>query len=171
MKICIVCQKDVEGKPAVPVKEDMIIKGIRTVKQFLHIAANNELYVCEDDIPAQQQRRRGFERDLIFFGVLAAVAVVLFVATSLMFGRFDIMAFIYALVIGFFIIMFAVVFRYAPATEKTPGTISERPKPAQLPAELKELEKAEEIARPKSTTPATAPGTKKAPKVSGRQKR
>jgi len=139
MKICIICQKDVEGKPAIPVKEDQIIGTIRAVKQFFHIAANNELYVCEDDVQVHLERRKSFERSLIFFGVLAAIVVLLLIGNMLLSGRFDIFAFISAFVIGAFILLFALVFKYAPAIEKTPSLVG---KPS-LPLELEELDKEE----------------------------
>jgi predicted nucleic acid-binding Zn ribbon protein len=118
MKVCIVCQKDISGKNAVTVKEDSIIRAIRTFKQFFHIAANNELYVCSDDIQVHEKRRGEFERSMIFFGVLSALVVIVLIGTLLLSGRFDIFAFISAIVRGVFILLLSVVFKYSPALEK-----------------------------------------------------
>ena len=63
MKVCISCQKDMEGKRAVPVKEDRIIRVIRTIKKTLGIAQMNELFVCEIDLEEHVQRRKSFEKD------------------------------------------------------------------------------------------------------------
>jgi len=154
MRICIVCQKGVEGKSAVAVKEDAVIRAIRGVKQAFRIAANNELYVCEEDIPKHREKRREFERSLLFFGVLAAVVVILLVALVLLSGRFDAAALLSALVIGVLILLFAIVFKYAPAMEKEPevvGAIPEsgeaeesRGKKPPLPESLRELEESGE---------------------------
>jgi len=138
MKVCIVCQKDVSGKSAKPIKEDNIIRLIRALKQTFRIAANNELYVCEDDLAVHLQRRRSFERSMILFGVLSAIVVVLLIGTMLLSGRFEIWAVFSALIVGVFILLLAFVFRYAPAVE---GVSSEEKKPP-LPEELKPLEEA-----------------------------
>lgn len=136
MRICIVCQKDVSGKEAIPVREDFIIRSIRGFKKFFHIATNNELYVCEDDIDAHKQKRKSFERSIIFFGVLSAAVVVLLIGTIILSGRLDIWAILSAIIIGVFILLFSIVFKYAPSLEK----IGEKEGKAPLPQELKELE-------------------------------
>ncbi len=151
MRICIVCQKDMEGKPVVPIKEDAIIRTIRKVKQSLNMAQNNELCVCEADVPAHEKRRKEFERSLVLFGVLAAVVVVLLVATLLMSGRFDIFAFLSAIVIGLCILLFAILFKYAPALEQGPGEA--KGKKPKLPKELEDIEKKEQPA-PRAAKPA-----------------
>lgn len=136
MRICIVCQKEVAGKSAYPVKEDFIIRTIRGFKQTFRVAANNELYVCEDDLEAHREKRKSFEHSLIFFGVLSAAVVILLIGTILFSGRFDIFAILSAIIIGFFILLFAVVFKYAPAMEKVP---SREGRPV-LPEELEKFE-------------------------------
>jgi len=140
MKVCIVCQKDVEGKSAVAIKEDLIIRTIRAIKQFFHIATNNELYVCEDDIPVHEQKRKSFERSLLFFGVLGAVVVLLLIGNLFLSGNFDPLAILSAFIIGAFVLLFALVFKYAPALEKTQEVVGGKPS---LPPELEELEKTE----------------------------
>jgi hypothetical protein len=149
MKICIVCQKDMEGKPTVPVRDDAIIRSIRKVKQSLNMAQNNELCVCEDDVPAHEKRRKEFERSLVLFGVLAAMVVILLVATLLLSGRFDIVAFLSAVLIGVFILLFAIVFKYAPALDRPDEARGKKPK---LPEELEEIEEKEKPA-PGAGTP------------------
>jgi len=144
MKICIVCEKDVEGKSAVPIKEDAVIRTIRRVKQFFHIAQGNELYVCEEDMPKHMEKRRGFERSLIFFGVLAALVIVLLLGTLLLSGHFDIGAAVFALAVGVLILLFAVVFNYAPAIEEKPGIVGGKKAP--LPEALEPLEEKGEAA-------------------------
>lgn len=117
MKICIVCQKEVSGRRAVKVREDRVIRFIRRVKQLLNIAAGNELYVCEDDISKQMERRKAFEKNMLFFGVLASLAVLGMLAVVVISGRFDLGMVLSALMLGAFILLFALIFRYAPALE------------------------------------------------------
>ncbi len=149
MQICIVCQKNVEGKPAVPVKEDFVIRSIRRAKTFLNIAQNNELFVCEDDLEAHRKRRKEFERSLVLFGVLAAIVVIVLLATLLMSGTLDIIAFLSAIAIGLFILLFAFVFKYAPALDvpvpaEGPEWEEEEPAKAKKPPLPEELEGLEE---------------------------
>ncbi len=151
MKVCIVCQKDISGKSAVPVKEDIIIRTIRSFKQFFHIATNNELFVCSDDVPVHEERRKSFERSMIFFGVLSAIVVLLLVGTLLLSGRFDIFAFISAILIGIFILLLSIVFKYSPAIET--GIDFGRGRKPVLPKELEAIEeKSEKASGKKSKT-------------------
>jgi uncharacterized membrane protein len=138
MKVCIICQKDIAGKSAVPIKEDAIIKTIRSFKQFFHIAANNELYVCADDMIVHEERRKSFERSMIFFGVISSIVVILLIGTLLLSGRFDIFAFVSAILIGIFILLLSIVFKYSPAVEKDID-LGEGRKPV-LPKELEQIE-------------------------------
>jgi hypothetical protein len=118
MKICIACQKNVEGKRAVPVKEDRIIKTIRGIKRSLGIAQMNELYVCEDDLPEHTKRRRSFEKSILFASVLAGLVVILVLVALLLSGRFDPWAVFSALIIGGFVLALP-LFKYSPALEST----------------------------------------------------
>jgi F0F1-type ATP synthase assembly protein I len=132
MKICVECQEDVSGKRAVRIKEDRIIRLIRAAKQKLNIAANNELYVCEKDIDKHVKRRKEFEKNMLFFSILAGVIVLLMLGTMLLSGRFDPWLIVSSLLIGIFILLFAVVFKYAPAVEDivahpVPGAKPEEP--------------------------------------------
>ncbi|MFH1394057.1 MAG: hypothetical protein ABII71_03315 [Candidatus Micrarchaeota archaeon] len=142
MKICIVCQKDVAGTRAVRVKEDRIIGVIRKVKRTLGIAANNELYVSEDCIDKHKERRRAFEKSMLFFGILAVIVVLLMLSTIVMSGRFDIGIILSAFLIGGFILLFALIFKYTPALE---GDVAQLvPGGAQEAKEKKETKKAVE---------------------------
>lgn len=116
MKVCIACQADVSGKKAVRVKEDRIIKAIRKVKKAFKIAQMNELYVCEKDIPQHLERRRSFEKSLLFASVLGGLILVLVIAVLLLSGKFEIWPIISAFIVAGFIIALP-VFKYAPALE------------------------------------------------------
>jgi len=143
MRICIVCQEDVSGKRAVKVKEDRIIKAIRKIKQTFNIATNNELYVSEECIPKHKERRRTFERSMLFFGILAAIIVVLMLSSIVLSGKFDLGMIISAFLIGGFILLFALIFKYTPAVEgevavAVPGTpVPKKDEKIQAPKEEK----------------------------------
>ena len=145
MRVCIVCQKDMAGKKATPIREDFIIKSIRKVKQTVNLATNNELYVCDDDMEEHKKKRKSFERSMIFFGVLAAAVVILLLGTILLSGRLDIFAIISAFVIGAFILLFSIVFKYAPNIDE--GAIKVG-KPA-APVGLNKISQKPEIKRAK----------------------
>ena len=135
------CKKDLGVKKATPIREDFIIKSIRKVKQTVNLATNNELYVCDDDMEEHKKKRKSFERSMIFFGVLAAAVVILLLLS----GRLDIFAIISAFVIGAFILLFSIVFKYAPNIDENPVRVG---KPA-APEGLKKISQKSGIRRPK----------------------
>ncbi|MBU0532371.1 hypothetical protein KKB44_02655 [Candidatus Micrarchaeota archaeon] len=118
MKICIACQKNIEGMKAVRVKEDRIIKTIRSIKTLLRIAQMNELYVCESDLPEHKNRRRSFEKSILFASVLAGLLVVVVLVALILSGRFDVWAIISAFIIGTFVLALP-LFKYTPSVEET----------------------------------------------------
>lgn len=131
MKVCVSCQSDVEGKKAVKVREDRIIRGIRRLKKALNIAQNNELYVCQDCLPKHMERRKSFERSMLFASVFSGLILVVLVAALLLSGRFDAWAFVSAIIVGGFILALP-IFRYAPGVE---GTLP-APAPAVMPGAI-----------------------------------
>jgi hypothetical protein len=137
-KKCIVCEKDMSGKKCHRVQEDHIIRTIRGFKQFFRIAANNELVVCEDDMDKHLEKRKSFEKSMIFIGVLSAAVVILLIGAILLSGRFDVFAILSAFLIGGFIVLFGILFKYAPALEERPGAHGE--KKASIPEEFEPLE-------------------------------
>jgi hypothetical protein len=119
MKVCITCQQSVEGKRAVRVREDRVIRAIRAIKKALRIAQMNELYVCEADIRKHLEHRRAFEKMLLFASILAGLIVVLLIGLLLISGRFDLWAMFSSLIIAGFVLVLP-LFRYAPALEESP---------------------------------------------------
>ena len=119
MKVCITCQQGVEGKRAVRVKEDRVIRAIRAIKKALRIAQMNELYVCEADIRKHLDHRRSFEKMMLFASVLAGLIVVLLIGLLVLSGRFDLWAMFSSLIIAGFVLSLP-LFRYAPALEDSP---------------------------------------------------
>lgn len=129
MKVCIVCHEDVSGKKAVKVREDNIIRFIRKIKRFLRIAKNNELYVCEEHIKEHKKRRKAFEKSMLFFGVIAAIIILVFGGLLILSGRFDPGSFISLLILGVILISFSVIFKFVPAVESSnPVRVGKRKK-------------------------------------------
>ena len=118
MRVCIECQQDVTGKKAAKVKDDHVIQFIRSIKRAVRLSKENELYVCEADLEKHNKKRKSFEKTLLIFGVLAAVVVLLMVGSLLLSGKLNITILIYSILMGVFIILLAVLFKYAPATEQ-----------------------------------------------------
>ncbi len=115
-RVCIICQKEVSGAAA-KVKNDNVIEIIRKIKNLLRVAQNNELYVCANDMGAYAERRKKFEKDLVAYGILAAVVIILLVGLPLLGGKFDIIVLIYSIVLGAIIFGLGAMIKYVPAIE------------------------------------------------------
>lgn len=165
MKICIACQANVEGKQAVPIKEDRIIRVIRAIKRLFGVAQMNELYVCQTDLPKHAERRRSFERTMLFASIFAGIMVLLiiysFISALLGSGRFDLWAPVSAVVVAFFLLSLP-LFRYTPAIEtpKVPIVMSQTPKPPP-PSPQPEPEPEEPEERPERQMKKTVSKAKK----------
>lgn len=116
MKVCVSCQADVEGRPAVPVREDRIIRAIRAFKRLLNIAQMNELYVCNACMKQHTERRKAFEKTMLFASVIAGLMLVVIILAPLLSGRFDVIAILSGFVVAGFILVLP-IFKYAPAVE------------------------------------------------------
>lgn len=133
MKVCVDCQQDVVGKKAVKVKEDKTIRMLRGLKRFLRIAKENDLYVCEADLEKHLERRKSFEKTMLIFAAIAAFIVVLLFVAILLSGRFEILTIISAILIGIFLFLFSVIFKYVPAVESLTPELVAGGKPEQKP--------------------------------------
>lgn len=138
MKVCVSCQKDVEGKPARKIREDRIIRGIRAIKRALRVAQNNELYVCTDCMPSHTERRKSFEKSMLFASVFAGLILIVLIGAFILSGRFDAWAFVSAFVVAGFILALP-IFKYTPAVEGgAPPPVPMPPVPPPVPMEPKE---------------------------------
>lgn len=132
-KICIVCQKDVAGLRALPVREDRVIKAIRGAKTVLGQVIpflkpqNNQLFVCEACMPKHVETRRSFEKVMLFASIVAALMVLLLIYSVISSGRFDAWVIVSALIVAVFMLALP-LFRYTPAVEE--GTVQQ---PTPLP--------------------------------------
>ncbi len=144
MKVCVTCQADVGGKRAFPVREDRVIGAIRAAKRALGVAQNNQLFVCEACLPKHMERRRSFEKTLLFAAVLAGIMLLVIVISPLLYGRFEAAAIFSGIVVACLIVAMPVLFKYVPAVEgvsasarapaAAPQTPPRQPPPAAVPA-------------------------------------
>jgi len=148
MKLCIECEKNVEGMKAVKIREDNVISAIRKIKRALGASKENELYVCEEHLKKHIERRKSFQKSLILFGIAAVLVFVLGLISMILSGSFNIVGFIAAVIISIFLILFAIVFKYTPdvasttpvfipVTGEKPKESAKPAKPAEKPAKRK----------------------------------
>ena len=152
MRVCISCQKDVSGKSAYPIKEDRIIRVIRAAKKALGIAQMNELYVCQDCLAKHGERRKSFEKSMLFASVFAGLVLVVLLAAIVLSARFDAWAVVSAFIVAGFILVLP-VFKYAPAVEAPPGAAPPpaiAPPPGPQPPMQPEAAKPDEAKKKKS---------------------
>lgn len=117
MKVCVSCEEDVAGKDAVAVKEDRVIRLIRSVKKTLRIAQMNELYVCSDCMVEHKKKRKSFEKTMLFASLLSALLALLVVIAPLLSGRIEIWGFFSGIILAAFVLTLPVYFKYTPAVE------------------------------------------------------
>lgn len=116
MKICILCEKEVDPASSFKVKDDPIIMFLRNVKSKLKIVKNNELYVCNSDLEKYNKKRKSFERNLIICSAIAAIVFLLFLVVTILSFKFDLLAFFSVFIILIFILALPILV-YAPAIE------------------------------------------------------
>ena len=127
MKVCIYTQESVEGKKAIPVKEDRIIQVIRDIKKTFGIAQMNELYVSEDHVKEHVKRRKSFERSMLFVSVFAGLIVILALFSMVYSQRIDAWAIMSAFMIAAFLLVLP-LFKYSPALQwEEPKVIGKKP--------------------------------------------
>lgn len=117
MKICIICEKEPSGN-AYKVQDDFIIKGIRAIKQKLGVAKNNELYVCEPCYAVYKEKRKKFERNIVFYTAMAIIIFVVLNTIPLLSGIFNVFTFITSLVLAAMIIGFSILNYAVPPIQK-----------------------------------------------------
>ncbi len=103
--MCIVCRQEKEGSP---VLDDPYIKTVRAIKTRLGIAAGNRLVVCKEDIPKWREKRKRFEKYVMWFAFLSFVFFVSFILVSP-----SIAGFAYMLV-GIILVMAIPLLTYSP---------------------------------------------------------
>ncbi|MFH1785556.1 MAG: hypothetical protein ABH842_03940 [Candidatus Micrarchaeota archaeon] len=118
-KVCVICQTNVDGKEALPIKEDRIITTIRAVKRKFGVAQMNELYVCAKDLQNHSERRKSFEKSMMIATVLAGLILVVIILSIVLSGRLDLWPIISAFILAGAVIALP-IFKYTPAVFKEP---------------------------------------------------
>lgn len=113
-KICIVCEKEPQEN-ATKVCEDFVIRTIRGAKQKLGVAKNNELYVCGNCIPAYREKRKKFEKNLVFYAAAAVIIFVLINAFQVTTGIFSFTLLLTSILLAAVIAGLAVLIYYTPS--------------------------------------------------------
>ncbi len=104
--MCIICRQEKDGSP---VLDDPYITTVRAIKTRLGVAAGNRLVVCKEDIPKWQEKRKRFERYVMWFAFLAFILFVSFILVSP-----SIIGLLYVL-IGIVLIMAIPLLTYTPS--------------------------------------------------------
>lgn len=116
-KICIICHNEVKG--GTKVKDDFIINSIRRIKRLFNVAHNNQLFVCEKDFIVHAEKRKKFERELLIVSAIVVIILLLLNGLPLLSGRFQFSMFLSSIFIAILILIFTIIFKYAPATDET----------------------------------------------------
>ena len=114
MKVCIICEKEVQNQRAAPVKDDKILAFFRWLKAQFKVAKNNELYVCEVDSKTHATRRKAFEKRALIAIALAVLVFGLFIFSAVMARKFDLWSLVSAFIIALFLILLPLI-TYTPA--------------------------------------------------------
>ena len=106
--VCVVCHEEKTGHV---VRDDLLIRSIRAVKNFLHIAANNRLVVCKGCVEKHRAKRADFEKKLALYGGGGLLIIIIFTLISRTLQGFAV-----SLLLGLFVAALA-LFSYHPASE------------------------------------------------------
>jgi hypothetical protein len=160
-RMCVVCQTEIGGRRAVPVVEDRIIRIIRAVKKSLGIAQMNQLYVCEACTLKHSERRRSFEKTLLFASVLAGTMLLLLLFVPILSGRLDAWAFVSGVLVSAIILLVPIMFRYVPAVEGAvpwykPNPAAASPQQALAPARMRQSAGPVQAVQPAAAEPPAA---------------
>ncbi len=118
--VCFICGEKVNNKKAVPIKDDIIIKGIKKVKEKTGKVKNNKLYVCEDCWDVYKKERKSFINGIFISSLFVGIIFTLLVLGPIFLGSFNLGAVINLTIVclvlwGF--LMVIQMYKYRPATE------------------------------------------------------
>jgi len=118
-KVCIIHQKPSDG---IPVKDDLILKTIRRLKQAFKASTGNQLVVCNAHLDEARKKRAKFEKSLITSAGIGAIFGIIMLAVSILSQRslFDILRAIVLLVFLVVVMSALSLYQYFPALEERP---------------------------------------------------
>ncbi len=121
-KVCIICEKEPQGK-AYKVQDDFVIKAIRWGKRKLGIAKNNELFVDEGCLPAYREKRKRFERNVVFYVAIGVIIFVLINGLQVLYGRFSFVTFLASVLLAILVSGLAILNYATPPIEEPRGAL------------------------------------------------
>jgi len=118
-KICIIHQKESDG---IPVRDDFVLKAIRSVKKAFRVSTGNQLVVCKAHIEEAKKRRAKFEKSLVTSAGIGALFGLIMLVISIMSQRsiFDILRSILLLVFLVIVMAALSLYQYFPSIEGGP---------------------------------------------------
>ena len=115
-RICWICEREVAG--GAPIKDDKVIRFIRSIKKKLGILKGNELVVCEEHIDQYKEKRRRFEKNLVLYATAAVIlAVGLPLIPLILGGGFQLQTVCFSFILGAMILALSIL-NYVPALGK-----------------------------------------------------
>jgi hypothetical protein len=118
-KVCIIHQKPSDGTP---VKDDLILKTIRGLKQAFKVSTGNQLVVCNAHLEEARKKRAKFEKSLITSAGVGAIFGIIMLVLSIFSQRslIDILSAIVLLVFLVVVMASLSLYQYFPALEEGP---------------------------------------------------
>lgn len=126
-KACIICAKIVPHGLAV--EDDLVIQGIRAVKQRLGIAKNNELVVCPGCTEEYKKKRGEYEKRLVQHVVIASVVLLVFVMLPIFTSGFSLWSVVIGVVFASGVLLLS-VFAHCPKIAGAAAAKAEKPQSA-----------------------------------------
>jgi hypothetical protein len=152
-KVCIICEKEPQpGTNYYRVKDDAVIRVIRAIKQRFGVARNNELCVDQGCLPKYRERRKRFERNMVFYVALGVILFVLINGVQAMAGMFSLVAFVASVFLALLIAALAVLNYATPPIDESPMSAG----PAAVPASEPGAPAAKEERKPAAKAGKTA---------------
>jgi len=125
--VCIICNKEKSGTP---IKEDIVIRTIRRIKEALRISTGNKLVVCNEHIEEAKKRREKFEKSILTYGGIGAVLGIILVILAI-FSQKSIVAILQTIVLLIFLVLVMAalsLYQYFPAIEEAKGASAKKRK-------------------------------------------
>jgi len=116
-KVCIIHQKESDG---ISVKDDPVLRSIRSVKRIFKASTGNQLVVCREHLDEAHKRRAKFERSLMTAAGIGALFGVVMLAISILSQKsiFDILRAVLLLVFLVVVMSALSLYQYFPALEE-----------------------------------------------------
>ncbi|MEK6978973.1 MAG: hypothetical protein AABW86_02025 [Candidatus Micrarchaeota archaeon] len=113
---CAICN-GTNGVKGIRVKNDFVVGAARRIKKLLNKPLNNNVFLCGEHMKDQMEKRKKFEKAAMIAGIVTMFVVLVLVALPVFLGRFDFRNIIVSIIFIAIIVLFTLIFRYAPSIE------------------------------------------------------